>query len=183
MRIKIKKFLFLIAIIVLVFLLCTGDNGGNNLEIKTSPPNNNLIDLVSKIYDESQLSELVNIDGSMNELHGKYSIECLRSDKGIYRASYLGDGYVAVVLFDESGNKLIGKVYKTQLLKSDFCELEKGKSVEDVRKLDPNGDYVFLYTGRDDMPKASSHYTKDGYLITIEYDTFNKIISINAELI
>ena len=67
--------------------------------------------------------------------------------------------------------------------KSDFDKLVKGQSLDEVRAIDPNGEYLFLYTGRNDAPKVSSHYTKDGYLITIEYDVSNVITSINEELI
>ena len=34
-----------------------------------------------------------------------------------------------------------------------------------------------------DAPKTSQHYTKDGYLITIDYDDDYKITKINEELI
>ena len=101
----------------------------------------------------------------------------------MYRVSYLGHGSIAVFLFDSSGNKIWGNTYSTQLLKSDFDGLVKGQSLDEVKAIDPNGEYLFLYTGRNDTPKVSSHYTKDGYLITIEYDVSNVIISINEELI
>ena len=84
----------------------------------------------------------------------------------MYRVSYLGDGSIAIFLFDGSGNRLLGSTYSTQLLKSDFDGLVKGQSLDEVRAIDPNGEYLFLYTGRNDTPKVSSHYTKDGYLIT-----------------
>ena len=100
-----------------------------------------------------------------------------------YRVSYLGDERIAVLLFDSSGNKILGNTYRTQLLKSDFNGLAKGQSLDAVRAIDPNGEYLFLYTGRNDTPKESLHYTKDGYLITIQYDASCSIISINEELI
>ena len=96
--------------------------------------------------------------------------------------AYLGDGRIAVLLFDNYGNKLFGNIYNLQLLKSDFDSLAEGQSLEKVREIDPDGEYLFLCTGRNDTPKVSSHYTKDGYLITIEYDASNNIIIINEEL-
>lgn len=180
---KITKGFSLVATIVLFFILCSCSKGGNDLKIETSPSEKNLIHLASTIYDESQLLEIVNFKGLMNELQAKHPIECLREDSGTYRASYLGDGSIAVILFDDSGNKLWGKIYNTQLLKSDFGRLSKGQQLDEVRAIDPNGEYLFLHTGRNDTPKVSSHYTKDGYLITIEYDALNTIISIDEELI
>ena len=139
--------------------------------------------MASKTYDETDLSELAEFNGLLNELNTKCPIECLRKDNGVYRVSYLGDGRIAVLLFDSSGNKILGNTYRTQLLKSDFNGLAKGQSLDAVRAIDPNGEYLFLYTGRNDTPKESLHYTKDGYLITIQYDASCSIISINEELI
>lgn len=180
---RLKKRFSIIAVILLLFLFFSRAKGVNDLTIEISPSEKSIIDLASVIYDELQLSELAKFNGLMNELNAEYPIECLREDRGIYRVSYLGDGSIAVILFDDSGNKLLANIYSTQLLKSDFDGLVKGQTLEDVRAIDPNGEYLFLYTGRNDTPKASSHYTKDGYLITIKYDALNTIISINEELI
>ncbi len=180
---RVKKCYSLIAVIVLLLMICSCAKGGRNLIIAISPPDKSMVDLASKVYDEQQLSELVKFNGSLNELNAEYPIECLREDNGTYRASYLGDGSIAVILFDDSGNILFGNIYSTQLTKSDFDGLTKGLLIEEVKTIDPNGGYLFLYTGRNDTPKVSSHYTKDGYLITIEYDDLNSIISINEELI
>ena len=169
---RLTKYNFLILIIMMLFMICSCAKGGSDLNIEISPPDKSLVDLASKIYD-----------GSLNELNTKYPIECLREDNGMYRVSYLGDGNLAIFLFDSSGNKLFGSIYSTQSLKSDFDRLVKGQSLDEVRAIDPNGEYLFLYTGRNDAPKVSSHYTKDGYLITIEYDVSNVITSINEELI
>ena len=180
---RFNKSFALISLMILLFLLCSCAKGGNDLKIETSPSDKSLIDLASKIYDEPQLLELAKFNGSIDELNTQYPIECLREDNGTYRVAYLGIGSIAVLLFDNYGNRYWGNIYDTQLLKSDFEVLTKGQLLEEVRKIDPNGEFLFLYTGRNDTPKVSSHYTKDGYLITIEYDSSNNIISINEELI
>lgn len=179
---SIKYFSITIIVMALCFL-CSCAKGGSDLEVKISPLDEPLIDLVSKIYDESQLLEIVKHNGSMNELNAQYPIECLREKEGTYRASYLGNGSIAVILFDNSGNRILGGIHSTLRLKSDFSCLAEGQSLENVREIDPNGEYLFLYTGRSDTPKVSTHYTKDGYLIAIEYDNSNTIISIKEELI
>lgn len=180
---RLEKNFALIAIIISLFLFCSCAKGGSDLYIETSPLDKSLADLASKIYEKPQLLELVKFNGSMNELNTKYPIECLREDNGMFRASYLGNGSVAVLLFDDLGNRLSGNIYNTQLLKSDLDKLVKGQLLDEVRAIDPDGEYLFLFTGRNDVPKISTHYTKDGYLITIEYDASNVIISINKELI
>ena len=180
---RLKKYYFLFFIIVMLLVICSCTKGENDLNIEISPPDKSLVDVASKIYDETELLELMKFNGSLNELNIKYPIECLREDNGMYRASYRGDGSVVIFLFDGSSNRLSGSTYSTKLLKSDFDRLVKGQSLDEVRAIDPNGEYLFLYTGRNDTPKVSSHYTKDGYLITIEYDASNVITNINEELI
>lgn len=180
---RLTKYYSLISIIVMLFAMCSCAKGGSELNIEISPPHKSLVDLASKIYDETELLELTQFNGSLNELNIKYPIECFREDNGMYRVSYLGDGSIVILLFDDSGNKVFGGTYSTQLSKSNFDGLVIGQSLDEVRAIDPNGEYLFLYTGRNDTPKVSSHYTKDGYLITIEYDVSNVIISINEELI
>lgn len=177
------KYCFTATVLMMLLVICSFTAGGTDLNIEISQPDKSLVDLASKTYDETDLSELAEFNGLLNELNTKYPIECLRKDNGVYRVSYLGDGRIAVLLFDSSGNKILGNTYRTQLLKSDFNGLAKGQSLDAVRAIDPNGEYLFLYTGRNDTPKESLHYTKDGYLITIQYDASCSIISINEELI
>ena len=176
-----KKLCF--AIIVPLLLFCACAKGESDFKIEESPSDKSLIDLASEIYENSQLSDIAKLDGSITELNAEYPIECLRKSGGLYRVSYLGDGKAAVLLFDASGNRISGNVYDVQLLKSDFDRLKKGQSLEEVRKTDPNGEFLFLVTGRSDTPRVSSHCTKDGYLITIEYDASNTIVGISTELI
>lgn len=184
MKLK-KQFMFSVIIVLLIFCSCNkgGSNLKNDLEIQVSPPEKSLIDLTSTIYDDSQLTELSKFGGSIEELDAKYPIQCLRENNGAYRVSYRGKEKIAVLLFDNIGNKLLGNVYSCKLLKSDFANVTKGQLLEDIRKIDPDGEYLFLYTGRNDAPKTSSHYTKDGFLITIEYDSQNNVFSIDQELV
>ena len=132
---------------ILLFLLCSCAKGGSDLKIEISPSDKSLIDLVSKIYDEPQLLEISKFNGSIDELNAQYPIECLRREGNCYRAAYLGDGCVAVLRFDNYGNKCWGaEIYNTQWLKSDFDGLEKGQLLAEVMNFDPDGDYIFLYT-------------------------------------
>ena len=141
---RFMKSFSLIIMITWLFLLCSCATGGNSLKIETSPSDKSLIVLVSKIYDEQQLLEIAKFNGSMNDLNAQYPVECLRENNNIYRASYLGEGSIAVLLFDNSGNRISGKIYSTLLLKSDFDKLSKGELLEEVRTIDPGGEYLFL---------------------------------------
>lgn len=150
--------------------------------INISQKNENIINLISTVYDDDTLKEIISIDGKIKDINEKYPIECIRKFGKIYRISYIGIEKVAVLLFDSDGNKLFGKIYDTKKLKSDFSELKNGDSLKDVQNIDPNGEYLFLFTGRNDASRVSYHYTRDGFVIMIEYDN-NKIKSIKIQLI
>ena len=179
---KILKYVS-VFIVVLSLGCLYSCNRGEKVKINISDPNIALPDLASKVYSDSQLLEIANFDGSLNELNDKFPVECLRLDQKIYRASYLGENKIVVVFFDNSGNKLRGNIYNTNKSKSDFGELKISSSLKDVKFIDPDGEYLFLYTGRNDIPRVSSHYTKDGYLITVEYDFNDNIANIRESLI
>ena len=180
---RLIKYSCIIVIFTMILTLYSCNQGGEILGINIAPTNQSISEITSRVYDDATLLEIVGFNGTMNELDSQYPIECLRMDGDRYRCAFLGQRQVAIVLFDSSGNKLLGKIHKLQNFKSDFNELVVGCSLEDVQKVDPNGEYLFLYTGRNDTPRISSHYTEDGWLITIKYNEENMIESITQDLI
>ena len=174
-----------VRIIVIMILLCLLGSCSRDFNMRVSPEDKTINELVSAIYDESELKSITKLGTSINELNARYPIECIRKDGETYRVSYLGKGKVAENLFDSSGDKILGYVFNTNLLRSDFDGLKTGQTLEDVRRIDSNEDgaYFFLYTGRNDVPRESAHYTSDGYRITIEYDTSDIIVGIDETLI
>lgn len=164
----LKKLFLLACVLLTLSAVCYCTEGGNGLSIEISPSDKNLIELATETYDETQLMNIVGFDGSLNALNAKYPIECLRDRNGMYQAVYLGNGNIAILTFDRSYNKDFGRIYSASLSKTDFDKLAKGMSLDDVRSVDPNGDYLFLYTERNDF-NESFHCTKDGYFYVIEY--------------
>ena len=171
------------AILVLIasLLLCLCACG--NEKIKESDKSKNVIELVTKAYDSNELNEIASFEGSIYELNDKYNIECLRIVGEYYRVAYLGDGCVLIIYYTQSGQKLHANISQTPLTSGSYESIMVGDSIAKVMEFDPDAEYWFLYTGRTDFPRVSSHYTKDGYLITIEYDESNYVIEINKELI
>lgn len=177
---RLKKLFVMIA---LLCLLCSCARGDEVLKIQLSPQEKSIEELSTQIYDEAELATIASFEGSIQELDANYPIECIRKNPTGYRVSYFGKTKLTSILFDNAGQKIMGSVYKMSKSKSSFDVLSVGKSLEDVMELDSDGSYLFLYTGRNDIPKQSTHYTMDGYLITIEYDEENLISSIVSELI
>lgn len=179
---KYRKYFLCIPVILLTMIFCSCvQKGGQIADI--SPTEKSLMELSSECYVESQLSEIAGFGGSMQKLNAKYPIECLRENGENYRVSYLGENQVVVLWFDRSGNRCKGNLYSIKKLKSDFDGLTPGQALDEVRAIDPDGEYSFLYTGKNDSPKVSTHCTKDGYLITVEYNASNVIVRVDKELI
>lgn len=176
---KFSTLAFILSMFIL-FGSCSVKSNSMNREI--SPSDKTIIDLNTKIYSETELLEITKFNGSIDDLNKVYPIECLRRINCGYRISYLGEKKIAVIIFNDS-DIMTSKCYDVHLSKSDFYGIETGKMLTDVQSMDPKGEYLFLYTGRNDTPKISTHYTTDGYLITITYNNSNEIVSIKEELI
>lgn len=177
------KFFKLLMLCVLC-LLCACTPGYNSMETTNIySQNKTLQDLSTIIYSNDELVEISQYNGTFYELNSRYPTQCVRNTNDNYRVSYLGVNEIAILTFDNTGKKIYGKVHSVSMSKSDFCDLTNGDTLEDVLELDPNGDYMFLFTGRNDVPRCSYHYTNDGYMLTILYDFDNIIIDIKCELV
>ena len=87
---RLTKINSLISVIVELLVICSCVKGGSDLNIEISPSDKSIVDLASKIYDETELLDITKFNGSLNELSIKYPIECLRKVNGMFRVSYLG---------------------------------------------------------------------------------------------
>ncbi len=167
--------------VILVSLLTSCSNNGGAVSMNIAQPEQLLSELVSKVYTSDQLSEIVKFRGSMKEFNSQYPIECIRESEYAYRVAYLGSESVAIIFFNRDGEHILGRIYKLFPSKSNFESLSIGEPLDDVKQMDPDGEYMFLYTGSNDAPRTSTHCTKDGYWIEIEYTEDNLISSINIE--
>ncbi len=60
----------------------------------------------------------------------------------------------------------------------DFESLISGIStLEDVQSFAPNGEYLFLESGRGE-PRVSTHFTADNYVVSVEYDEHNRVARV-----
>ena len=152
---------FMCCIFVVIFLLCFSSCEIKRNEISITPNDQKIIEAVSKTYNESELTAILNFAGTLNDLNDEYPAECIRENNEFFRVSYLGNG--EVVVYDEEGNKIVGNLYQLACAKADLDKIKIGDSLEKVMSIDPNGSYPFLYTGRNDLPKESIHCTTDGF--------------------
>lgn len=176
-----KYNLFCMAFIILL-LLCSCEKG-DNMKFTASDSQTNITSLITTIYSDEQLDKINTNNNDINQLNADYPIQCLREIDSHYEVVYRGNQKILIVIFDHSGNKILSKVYNISVLSSTFDVLSVGHSICEVQKIDPKGDYTFLYTGRNDVPFISYHYTSDGYIIQIKYNDKNEIINIDKDFI
>lgn len=174
--------IFTIVLILLSSFTACGKER-QKMSINISPSNKKIAELVRKKYSTEDLNYIISFTGTIQELCSIYPAECVREIDNGYRISYLGNSNASVLVFDRSGNYLFGNLYHLALAKSDFDVLSKGSTLEDSMRIDPNGNYLFLYTGTNNIERQSYHCTTDGYFITIKYDDNYLILSVSAELI
>ncbi|MBO5175462.1 MAG: hypothetical protein J6B84_10020 [Eubacterium sp.] len=186
-----KKFMCIAIICVLLFL--PGCNQTENDEITTKPNEETQGALQSGevfVYSDEQLTEIAGSNATKDTLLKNYPTPYIRTvsivQNDISNATpavmvyYRGETKVLQLMFDgASGGRPSYHFLSTFCSKNEFEPLTIGQSLSDVQAIDPNGEYWFLYTGRNDMPWISTHYTTDGFIINITYDQNNVIEEID----
>lgn len=154
-----------------------------------SDSSENIIDVVTETYSDRDMFDKIDTEKySLKELNELYSIEFIRKykraddsyvDNVVYMTSY---GYI-ILYYDKSGNYEFGKDVIVEKSLKDFYVLNTGYSVDNMQKFDKNGNFSFLYTGYTGTPKISTHYTTDGYMVTVHYDSDYAVEKIEYRLI
>lgn len=184
---KIKNFhLFVLMISVLILsmlLTCSCGRGESELTTLISDSNININELITNEYSLDEMLRIENCAETVLELNSKFPIQCLRERENGYEAIYKNAENILVITFNKEGKKDISHIYHMVKQSSEFKELKAGDSIETVKTIDPQGNFMFLYTGRNDIPHISVHYTVDGYVIYVYYDENNFVSLIEKEMV
>lgn len=174
-----KSIVYLLLITVIVCPLSSCKSKDGNM-VETSPIDRPLTELDDRIYTDEELDSIINYSAPLKELIAEFSAKCIRLDSNsMYRISFRGVDHVAVMQYDKEGRFVSGTKHKLSVSKNEL-DIQIGKSLESVMAKDPDGEYLFLYTGRNNQ-RYSSHYTMDGYLIIIEWSNENTVETIHIE--
>ena len=149
--------------------------------IQVSSDRLNMIDLCSQQYSYDELVTIAHYEGDLFQYDATYPIECIRQQGSVFRVVYPGKTHIAIIYFHQDGTKSLGRVFQ---LSPYLCEFDDalGKTLSDIMKLDPVGDYTFLYTGQNES-QVSNHYTLDGYKVVLSYDAETTVTDIHVEAI
>ncbi len=180
-----KKVSLALMAILFVFIIACGkmEKGESKMQFQVSPDNLTAFELIKTIYSDEQLSDIYQLNEGLDGLNEHYPIECLRYNEitDSYYATFLSPEKLVYLGFQSDGKMWMKDMAHISPSKAYFDKLDIGQSLDDVQKLDPEANYYFLKTGRTDAPTTSTHYTEDGWIIVIEYNTQYCISTIRAE--
>ena len=129
MQYRLLKVLF--ATIISLFL-CACVDKEDEFDMQFSSTDRLISELVTCEYSNSELEDIVSTATTIQALNARYPIECIRDCGNIVRVSYCGDDAVAVILFDNKGNRIMGRVFTTYRLKDDFETINIGSCLNSV---------------------------------------------------
>ena len=165
-----KPLIKLIAISLILFL------GGCAMYNKNEQATKGL-SLYTDVEVDHIQTELVAAKNTKSEILDLYSVLFL-GNKNADAVAIMGESKLLLCHFNPDGSMLFVRDYKYSPDSTKFDVVLPGDSINSVMALDAEGYYPFLYTGRDDFPRISNHFTLDGYLITITYNRENAVLSI-----
>ena len=132
-------------------------------------------------YTDAQVNELFHQttnDLTLPELESVRDVQYL--DKDVSRKTVVVTGDSKVVLFNflEDGTLESKDVRDISPASVTFDALSEADPISKVMEIDPKADFGFMYSGRNDVPRHTYHYTTDGYCVEISYDSNNNIIEV-----
>ena len=149
-------------------------------------------------YSDSEMKEIEEFTGGFLERIKQYPFSALRrltyyyplfktalpytnadyeTTVDTYIATYIGERTIHFILYDYKGMELSSWSQELSPHSIFFERIFIDDDLNTMMNLDPAGDY-FGTSGRTDLPKLSTHYTRDGYIIIVCYDDSYKVNSI-----
>ena len=142
-------------------------------------------------YSDEELNTIASFEGKSDELETLYLpthssiVNCTPSGQmsnivGFRHLVYYGKNKVLVASYHfQDRTKASAEYYPVQFPKTYFDSISIGNTMEDVKKLDPEGEYIETEAYHSNY--ASYHYTADGFVINILYRQNKEILKISVE--
>lgn len=128
---------------------------------------------------------------NIQQLNANFPIECIRKeelDDGElrYAVYYRSTSWLLELEFLEDGSFVHAEFYDVRN-KSEFDNICVGDRFEDVKSIDPGGNYTYYhnyyYLVVSPPPRTSSHYLAEGYMLEIKYYSAVATLEPNAKII
>ena len=170
-----------LAVILIAVMLCFNSCANDNkqtLDIVESDVSS--LGLIKNEYKYSSVSKFLDKKPSIDQLNKKYKNGFYKRLSNLYYTVIGTEEGPIIVYFDTDMS--FNNWEKISFSEDSACEslknVNKGSSVEEVRKLDPNGSYPFLYSSWTEYPKVSYHIFENGMVYLIHYDSSSKVLGI-----
>lgn len=174
-----------ILIIIFIFMMF-GCSAHNNAVVPCSDENLTCLELVTETTPTSELIGIIGGKETIESVNERAPILCLRKRGASYYAVYkVSDSEWDLVYFDSErifeGVSIIR--ISDGVTKKDFDGIGSGSNINDVKAIDPHGNYDFMFASWSGYPRYSYHYTEDGYKIVIHYNAEYNIIDIDKNIL
>lgn len=150
--------------------------------------------LILNKYSNSDLkkieSDIESYNLDLESLDSKYKIECIRNDTlilpdGGFRVVYRSKNKYLFVYFDKQGTRYWSNISEMVKEKSKYDSVKIGKDSKTkiFYKSFSLAAVSELHFSTSHNVKKSVHYTKDGYMITFDYDENGVVIDKKVDLV
>lgn len=145
------------------------------------------IELFDAVLDDDQIDPQYSANTAYRRLEKYVLFQRLNHNDNVQTVEELliNSGYTEedIINFRTKLRAEAPRYYRDNLPKAAFDVLSVGQSLQDVKAVDPDTNYIMLNTDRDGIPRKTKHYTCDGYMIEIIYDDNDLINNIKIKLI
>ncbi len=180
---KTRKTMILLLSLLTILSSCKKESEKMDIILQ---PDKNICEIDDRVFSQKEQIEVEAFDGTLEELNDLFPVRCIRLEfregKPCLRVIYRFEQGVLMAVFDESHEHMFTYFRLWSIDRYELEEIQTGESIDSVIAKDPNGDYTFLYTGHG-KPWESTHFTRDGYYVIIEYDERLMVINKTVRLL
>lgn len=169
--------IFLGVIITILLLSACGSRKGETTMVNKDELNLNDVK-VEVSYD--LLLETLQKYSTLNEINNTIPMKNIKECNSIYRNAIKTDKGWFFILFDNNEAFIdLKRINISNLNSKKYAILTIGMPLNQVKQIDPSGDYTFCLASWSNYPQKSYHYSSDGYEIVISYNENYIIENVN----
>lgn len=179
-----KTLCFLLILALTISLCACHSIEDSKKYISISESQNSLHYIVSS-HNYEELHNAIVSQPSIDELHKSISIDFVKITASGYETVFQTEKGFILVGFDSNRVYSYTKEihFSQGVSEASFANITQGMPLSEIHKIDPHGDYSFLYASVSGIPAISHHYFESGTHYTIYYDDKFCVTNIDKTLI
>lgn len=179
-----RKYIHLL-VLFLCTILCACSASGEVLHVVKIDESENSLQFVSPEVDSEILFKLLSMRPSIDELNSAIPLSFIKTTETGYTTIFQTEKGMVLVSFDAQQVYSHAQILRIAqgISEKEMDNIAIGSHLEDVMLIDPDGEYLFLYTSSSDVPLISQHLLENGVQYTFFYDEEFHIISIKRSIL